>query len=78
MSGNHNQAQTTHSEPPTALDIEQMASWREHWDKSWRDRLLHVTHNERDKGSMAILCHDIHKQAFYDGFAARLSGVKDE
>jgi hypothetical protein len=31
-----------------------------------------------DKFRVALLCHKVHKQAFYDGFAAKLSGVKDE
>ncbi len=77
MSGNHNQAQTTHSEPPSELDIEQMYSWSRGWNKGWMEQMEEITLPEFAP-EMAQLCHDIHKRAFYDGFAARLSGVKDE
>lgn len=76
MSGNHNMY--AGGEKPSELDLVQMRSWRKNWNGSWRNRMLDLIKAGNDAGALAILCHDIHTQAFMDGFAAKLSGVKDE
>ncbi len=76
MSGDHNQAQVTR-EPPSQIDIEQMSHWNKHWSEEWIDEMEEAV-QANDKFRVALLCHKVHKQAFYDGFAAKLSGVKDE
>ena len=77
MSGNHNF--TARSAEKTTLDQVMEEKFYESYGGAnapgWYQTSVA---NAKEPGRMAGLAWEVYKQAFHDGFAARLSGVKDE
>jgi hypothetical protein len=74
MSGNHT-LYTGGQNPPSELDKECRRLFYVNWSDGahWMRRVP-----DEQQTAVAILCWEIYQRAFYDGFTARLSGVKDE
>lgn len=76
MSGDHNMAQ---AQVPSELDKECRRLFYVNWSDGahWMNQMDGRVPTEQQT-AVAILCWEIYQRAFYDGFAAKLSGVKDE
>ena len=83
MSGNR-KTFTTQDDKRTKLELTCEEKFMEHYGSSppipdgWYTKYVQGAVDSKDAGRMAGLIWRVYERAFYDGFAARLSGVQDE